>query len=250
MTVLDENSPAHESRHSSSIWRPLQTGSFVSFDLVSKAANMRSFRRGGSPAPDGRGVFLLRRRFRHWQGEIFHRFGHSASIFLPRLRSTPVTALPRYYAGSDSPAVLGTAGVSQLNAIVLPNVLPPTTRCTTVAEFHSLSCTRRAHRASTPLAAGHYSTRIWASPLARVLTNAPGRIAFVSCGPSVPFPLLSTPPCGDAVTGRYKSKRFDLSRTYTSLHNHTHWRTSRPSSGGRTRHRRRRASLVWRTVAQ
>jgi hypothetical protein len=28
--------------------------------------------------------------------------------------------------------------------------------------------------------------------------------------------------CGDAVTGRYKSKRFDLSRTYTSLHNHTH----------------------------
>jgi len=92
--------------------------------------------------------------------------------------------------------------------------------------FIPCSCTRRAHRASTPLAAGHYSTRIWASPLARVLANAPGRIAFVSCGPSVPLPLLSTPPCGDAVTVRYKSKRFDLSRTYTSLHNHTHWRTN------------------------
>ena len=219
MTVLDENNSAHESRHPNFAWRlPSRRNRLSPLTSFPRPPTCGLSDAAVLPHPTGAGSSFCvggsatgKDRF-----SIVSAIPHPSSYpaFAPRQLRRFLTTMRAL----TSPAfLLSTAGVSQLNAIVLPNVLPPTTRCTTVAEFHSLSCTRRAHRASTPLAAGHYSTRIWASPLARVLTNAPGRIAFVSCGPSVPFPLLSTSPRGDAVTVGYKPERFSLRRTFTSL---------------------------------
>jgi hypothetical protein len=66
---------------------------------------------------------------------------------------------------------------------------------------------------------------VWVSPYASWLTGASSRIVFVSCGPFVPLPLLPTPPHDDAVTVGYRSERFNLRRTYTSLHKRARWRT-------------------------
>ena len=178
------------------------------------------------PRPLGRGVFFLRRRCRHWQRLGFHRSGLSASIFLPRLRSTPITALHHYYAGSDSPPLLSPrrgipASRTRASGRPATNHLMPSYR-----RFSALSSSRYAPRASTPLWGCLSSTRAWDSSYGSQLSKAPGRIVFVACGPSVPLPLLSTPPRGDAVTGGYKSERFNLRRTYTSLHECAHRRTS------------------------
>src|SRR3972149_12116620 len=106
-------------------------------------------------------------------------------IHLPAcLRSTPITASPRYYAGSDSCHPHHGWQVSWVPLHGLRDVLPPTTR----------------RRLLT-----------LASPFPSWLATTPGRIGFVFpgqardrvCGPSLRLRLLPTPPHGDAVTFSY-----------------------------------------------
>ena len=63
----------------------------------------------------------------------------SSGIHLPtRLRSTPITALHHYYAGSDSSQLLVRPRGIQLHVNLLPNIPSPTTTGSIVADFPSL----------------------------------------------------------------------------------------------------------------
>jgi len=141
------------------------------------------------PVPAGRDLSPLCRRCRHCRGALFRRHGHHASIFLPRLRSTPVTALHHYYAGSDFPPGLcpwrdlPSSRVCTSFRAVPSHPMPPC-RSSPFSAF-----ARQASRASTPLAAGHCSTRVWVSRITRSLTAAPDRIGFVSLRPGSSFPV-------------------------------------------------------------
>ena len=121
-------------------------------------------------------------------GDVLFGWFHS-SAFLPRLRSTPVTALQSYYAGSDFPPGLcrqrdlpSSRVCASFRAV--PNHPMPPCRNSLFSVF-----VRQASRASTPLAAGHSSTRVWASPLHSRLATAPNRNGFVSLRPGSSFPV-------------------------------------------------------------
>ena len=133
----------------------------------------------------------------------------SSGIHLPtRLRSTPITALHHYYAGSDS---------SQL--LVTPRGIPASRKLTSehsIANHYvqycrgfswSLSSTRHLIMVHAALCQGivphEYGLHLAlaGSPLTH------NRIAFVSYGLLFPLLLLPTPPRDDAVTVEYKSER-------------------------------------------
>ena len=124
-----------------------------------------------------------------------------ARIHLPAsLGSTPVTALPSYYEGSDF------LHSSPFGVQDLPD--SPARASDRSASKHQMIFRRRfltlAQRDGLPL--GPFPVcvhRVWASPLGRRLARSSGRIEFLSCGPVVRLPLLSTPPYGDAVTVGY-----------------------------------------------
>jgi hypothetical protein len=58
--------------------------------------------------------------------------------------------------------------------------------------------------------------------------DRPNRVHF-RLGLAVRLPMLSTPPCGDAVSVGYKPENVCLKRTYTFLTKHTYKRTGTAS---------------------
>ena len=131
----------------------------------------------------------------------FFRSPCSSRICLPtRLGSTPVTALHRYYAGSDSPPPL------------LPQRGIPASRRHTSGHSVANHLMQHCHSFQVPFL--HLAISACVSPheygLHPTLAGSPrasSRIAFVSYGLSFPLPLLPTPPRGDAVTVEYKPER-------------------------------------------
>ena len=110
---------------------------------------------------------------------------------------------------------------------MLPDVLPPTTGCSTPQLFHPFPSTRRAlpcfDAADSGFIAPHghgFRPGDASSP------RHPAESRSLPAGR--PFPFRCSPPCltADAVTVGYKSERYDLRRTCTSLHECAHRRTS------------------------
>lgn len=147
------------------------------------------------------------------------------------LRSTPVTALRRYYRRSDSCAGgssarrehehrLGPAQVSLFHA--------HTRRVRSVANhrrLHVVAFTRypSARRASR-------LPEVWTSSFASRLIEITGRIAFVAYRPVTHLWLLPTSPRGDAVTISYGPESVCPGRTSTFLCVCAHRRTGARSS--------------------
>jgi hypothetical protein len=73
--------------------------------------------------------------------------------------------------------------------------------------------------------------RVWVSPFIRRLTERTGRNGFVSYGLLIHLLLLSTPPCGDAVTVSYRPECAYLKRTCTSLAKYAYRRTYAAPAG-------------------
>ena len=155
------------------------------------------------PSPIGQESFRLVLAFalRTGSGRSFCR----SRIHLPAsLCSTPITALPSSYGGSDFhyPVQCETVDLPDSLHLSFPVVLSPTTRCL------SMSASSRLFISRSGLFPGRAVSRLRpsglrASPLASRLAMTSGRIEFLTYGPtdSPPVALHATfKPAGSSVT--------------------------------------------------
>lgn len=152
------------------------------------------------------------------------------------LRSTPVTALRRYYERSDS-CTGGSSAQPEHEHRLTPaqvSLRPVPRRC-----HHSVS----THPTCPVAAFPRYPSALDGSRLAGRLrfrlsragsSLTSGRIEFVSYGLVAHLRLLPTPPRSDAVTIGFRPESVCLKRTCTSLTSH-HCRRTRAGHGRRWR---------------
>lgn len=145
------------------------------------------------PCPMGADFSLLCSRCTALPGVMFHRFGHRVSTFLPRLGSTPVTALQRYYAGSDCPPGLGPRRALPSSRTLTSFRAVPNHPMSPCRGSHYSASARQASHASTAWANRPSSTWVWISPLASRLITASNRIGFVCLRPGSSFPVALHP---------------------------------------------------------
>ena len=144
---------------------------------------------------------------RHYRWLMFRLSGHHASIFLdpfapPELPGFNATMSPLTPAESLS----DTRQVSLLHEQGLPTIPPPTTWLLRRSLYH---VTLQRRRPSNLFDLG-FAIRRQARQ-----TTRPNRVHF-RCGLAVRFPMLSTPPHGDAVSVSYRPENVYLKRTSTS----------------------------------
>ena len=150
----------------------------------------------------------------------------SSRLHLPgSLRSPGITRLHRYYGPSDSGQGQPPGPVSPLIPCPLPVVPAPTTPQPT-----DLQSWQFPYRDLFAASAAGFALTQQARP-----SDMPNRVHFRS-GPTFRLQLLSTPPCGDAVTVGYPTT---LRRRETDSHrsinapSQAHWDSSRCDESGR-----------------
>ena len=142
------------------------------------------------------------------------------------LRSTPVTALRRYYERSDScasgslaPVSMNTVSVSRRSPCVLCHAVVPIPSPPTVRAPMPLShATPQPHR--SPVRTGARFRLAGAGSSTRPAVSSSSSYGLV-----VHLPLLRTPPRGDALTVDYRPESACLERTSTSRTMHARRRT-------------------------
>ena len=184
---------------------------------------------------------------RHYRWLMFRLSGHHASIFLdpfapPELPGFNATMSPLTPAESLS----DTRQVSLLHEQGLPTIPPPTTWLLRRSLYH---VTLQRRRPSNLFDLG-FAIRRQARQ-----TTRPNRVHF-RCGLAVRFPMLSTPPHGDAVSVSYRPENVYLKRTSTSPSMFTRKRTflwlrhsGSPNTGNRSHPTLPSRSLVTRKCA-
>jgi hypothetical protein len=150
-----------------------------------------------------------------------------ARIHLPAsLCSTPVTALPRSYGGSDFHRFVQREAVALPDSLHLtfPAVLSPTTRCPSMAAS-SRSFSSRSGLFPDRAVSRLRPSGLWASPFVRRLARTSSRIEFLSYGPAgspsvALHPTFGRPqltiPFGDAVTFGFQPVERLVERVLTS----------------------------------
>lgn len=191
---------------------------------------------------------------RHYRWLMFRLSGHHASIFLdpfapPELPGFNATMSPL----TPAESLPDTRQVSLLHEQGLPTIPPPTTWLLRRSLYH---VTLQRRRPSNLFDLG-FTIRRQARQTTRPRPTCGRCPVHFRCGLAVRFPMLSTPPHGDAVSVSYKPENVYLKRTSTSPSMFTRKRTllslrdpGRPSTANRATRERRLAHSVFHVASR